>query len=129
MIAVPKITERIRSASRHCLTDGCEGCPYWDRGGEGDDPSCDQIAILEDAIRLTAAIDLLRSEKDEAPTVKPKRGRWVEKNHILVCSECDAVAMQRMYYNLTHNTTSISMVKTTYCPNCGARMEGSETSD
>ena len=62
MISVPKISERIRKASRHCLTDGCEGCPYWDKGGDGEDAACDQIAILEDAIRLTAAIELLEKE-------------------------------------------------------------------
>ena len=63
MISIPKISTRIRKASRHCLTDGCEGCPYWDKGGEGEDPSCDQIAILEDAIRLTAAIELMLKEE------------------------------------------------------------------
>lgn len=72
-------------------------------------------------------IAALQSE-NIAPTVEPKRGKWVEDDHIIVCSECEGVAMQRVYYSLTHSTTDISMVKTPYCPHCGAKMEG-ETDD
>lgn len=65
MISVPKIKQRIRTASRHCLTDGCVGCPYFEEGTAEEDSGCDQIAILEDAIRLTAAVELLAVKERE----------------------------------------------------------------
>lgn len=128
MIAVPKITERIRKASRHCLTDGCEGCPYWDGGMEGDDPSCDQIAILEDAIRLTAAVELLRSEKDADPTVEPKRGRWISENSrtnswTFLCSACGGKAY---FPRMGKRDGSKVRCGYEYCPHCKAIMEGVE---
>jgi predicted amidophosphoribosyltransferase len=48
---------------------------------------------------------------DNMPTIeaKPKHGKWVWKDHYLVCSECGEENDRK-----------------NYCPNCGARMNGEE---
>jgi hypothetical protein len=44
-------------------------------------------------------------------TVKPKRGRWLEKKDFIYCSECG------------DGFDAINKIDYRYCPNCGARME------
>ena len=68
--------------------------------------------------------------RSSALDVEPKRGKWVIDDNILVCSECREPAMQRVFYSLTYHTTDIKMVKTPYCPHCGAlMMEGDGTDE
>lgn len=54
---------------------------------------------------------------DEAPTIEPKRGKWIWDEQILglVCSECKELGVER----------------SNFCPNCGAdmRSKGNETKE
>lgn len=56
-------------------------------------------------------------------------GRWIANSDGLpVCSVCDEIAMQRLYCDTLHETWryDVRLVKTPYCPNCGARMDGED---
>jgi hypothetical protein len=67
---------------------------------------------------------------DYAPTVDAvpvKHGRWVaDSDGLPVCSVCDEVAMQRLHCDTSHRPWmyDVRLVKTPYCPNCGAKMDG-----
>lgn len=53
-------------------------------------------------------------------------GRWIaDRDGLPVCSVCDEVAMQRLYCDVLHETWTydIRLVKTPYCPYCGAKMD------
>ena len=54
-------------------------------------------------------------------------GRWVaDSDGLPVCSVCDEVAMQRLHCDTLHGAWryDVRLVKTPYCPNCGAKMDG-----
>lgn len=59
---------------------------------------------------------------DEAPTIEPKRGAWIEKIvddvKITVCSNCDKEPTFTHYYDSCGNYSLSD-----FCPNCGARMK------
>ncbi len=57
--------------------------------------------------------------------VPVKRGRWeADSDGLPVCSVCDEVAMQRLHCDTLHRAWryDVRLVKTPYCPNCGAKM-------
>ena len=62
---------------------------------------------------------------ESAPTVEPKRGRWVKMTGMMPpeyhghyeCSECG-------WHMKGLRNTWTREEELTYCPNCGARMEG-----
>ncbi len=59
-------------------------------------------------------------------------GRWVaDSDGLPVCSVCDEVAMQRLHCDTLHGTWryDIRLLKTPYCPHCGARMDGERRDD
>ena len=61
---------------------------------------------------------------DAVPVV---HGRWIaDSDGLPVCSVCDEVAMQRLYCDTLHKTWryDVRLVKTPYCPECGAKMDG-----
>ena len=55
---------------------------------------------------------------EEAPTIEPKRGEWVDMGDFEQCSVCKGTHLKEFqsYYGKT------TWVKTPYCPNCGADM-------
>ena len=90
----------------------CDWCDHTDLC-----PSCetrDCIATIEQQVPAV----------DAAPVV---HGRWVaDSDGLPVCSVCDEVAMQRLHCDTLHGAWryDVRLVKTPYCPNCGAKMGG-----
>lgn len=53
------------------------------------------------------------AEIDDAPTIEPKKGKWISKaDQRWHCSLCDGIAPKGYRWN--------------YCPHCGADMRGGE---
>ena len=55
---------------------------------------------------------------DKAPTIEPKRGRWIDREErdggsFVWRYECSACGKK-------------SILETRYCPNCGAKMDGED---
>ena len=64
--------------------------------------------------------NILNNAEVEAEPRKP--GRWItDSDGLLVCSECEAVALQRAW--ISDEFEGIEFVKSPYCPNCGAAMD------
>lgn len=63
-------------------------------------------------------IDEVYKIMDNAPTIEPKRGKWVETSHKdkKRCSVCDRICFIAIYPHFKNSAS--------YCPNCGARMDG-----
>ena len=61
-----------------------------------------------------------------AADVRPmKRGKWeLDNDGLPVCSECGEVALQRLFINLPKLIPDIRMMRSNFCPNCGADMRG-----
>ena len=57
-------------------------------------------------------LELVRTRIEGAPTIEPKRGRWipVDNGHHVRCSECGRCGF----------------ASDNFCPNCGARMKGAD---
>lgn len=61
---------------------------------------------------------------DKQPTIEPERkvGEWIDqKGGGCCCSECGRYALDEVDGNFIHVAA-----KSNYCPNCGAKMDGSE---
>lgn len=79
------------------------------------------------AVERYYILDLLRN----APTVSPDDvrgvGKWEKDSDGLdVCSECGEIALQRVFIKLPDKIVDLQMVRSKFCPNCGARLEVSE---
>jgi hypothetical protein len=61
-----------------------------------------------------------------AADVEPVRhGEWITDNDGLpICSECEEVALQRVFIKLPEKIVDLQMVKSQRCPHCGAKMDG-----
>lgn len=59
---------------------------------------------------------------DEAPTIEPKQGKWIDMGDFEQCSVCKGTHLKEFqsYYGKT------TWIKTPYCPNCGAKMKGAD---
>lgn len=57
--------------------------------------------------------------------VQPVRhGRWIkDSDGLTICSECEEVALQRVFIKLPEKIVDLQMQKSHYCPNCGAKMD------
>jgi len=61
------------------------------------------------------------------PTLSPDEvrgvGKWEKDSDGLdVCSECGEIALQRVFIKLPDKIVDLQMVRSKFCPNCGARM-------
>ncbi len=69
----------------------------------------------ESLLRQVNALKLELKIIKDAPTIEPKRGRWVTHGVAKgseICDQCGFVQLRHRVNN--------------YCPNCGARMEASD---
>ncbi len=70
-------------------------------------------------------------ELEYAPTISPDEvrvvGKWEKDSDGLdVCSECGEIALQRVFIKLPDKIVDLKMIRSKYCPHCGAKMEVSE---
>ena len=58
-----------------------------------------------------------------AADVRPVvHGRWEKDNDGLdICSECESIALQRVFIKLPEKIVDLRMVRSRFCPNCGAK--------
>ena len=55
-----------------------------------------------------------------APVVKAK---WeLDSDKLPICSNCGEIALQRIFVKVPHLIQDVRMVKSNFCPNCGAAM-------
>lgn len=55
------------------------------------------------------------------------RGRWgKDSDGLYICSECEEVALQRVFIKLPKKIVDLQMVQSVFCPNCGADMRGGD---
>jgi len=89
------------------------------------------VALTQSADYIGDALDRLCKVPavDADPVV---HGRWIiDSDGLPVCSVCDEIAMQKMFCDTLHKTWryDVRLVKTPYCPNCGAKMDGERRAD
>ena len=64
-------------------------------------------------------------KQPNADVVEVKKGRWdVDEDNLPICSECGEIALQRVFIKIPHLIQDVRMVRSNYCPNCGADMRG-----
>lgn len=76
--------------------------------------------------RACGVSDMLDDVEDfPAADVEPVRhGRWItDSDGLPICSECEEVALQRVFIKLPEKIVDLQMVKSKRCPNCGAKMD------
>lgn len=93
----------------------CKAC---DRKHPDDKENCPQ--------KFAGCMEFYNVFELKAADVEPVRhGRWITDNDGLpICSECEEVALQRVFIKLPEKIVDLQMVKSKRCPNCGAKMDG-----
>ena len=77
-----------------------------------------ESSIIEMAKALNVSADFLSDEQNS------NSGAWdIDADGLPVCSECGEIALQRVVCKLPEKAFHITMVKSKYCPSCGAKME------
>ena len=53
------------------------------------------------------------------------QGEWItDIDNVPLCKNCGEIALQRVYVRTPQLLEEVSMVKSNFCPNCGADMRG-----
>jgi ribosomal protein L32 len=51
------------------------------------------------------------------------RAKWeLDSDKLPICSNCGEIALQRIFVKVPHLIQDVRMVKSNFCPNCGADM-------
>ena len=52
------------------------------------------------------------------------RAKWsLDRDGLPICSNCGEIALQRVFVKMPHLIQDVRMVRSNFCPNCGAKME------
>ena len=73
--------------------------------------------------------DMITEAEDfPAADVRPVvRGEWIfDSDNLPICSECQEIALQRMFVKIPSLIQDVRMVRSNFCPFCGADMRGKE---
>ena len=55
---------------------------------------------------------------------------WVnDSDNIPICNKCGEVALQRIFVKMPHLIQDVRMVRSNFCPNCGADMRKENNND
>lgn len=106
-----------------CTRRYCEDCGR--RKGMKNGKMKTVYAIGDAPCRACWVDDMMGDIEDfPAADVKPVvRGEWVKDNDgIDICSECASIALQRVHIKLPEKIVDLRMVRSRFCPNCGAEM-------
>ena len=58
----------------------------------------------------------------EAEKARPQ-GEWEnDSDNLPICNKCGEIALQRIFVKMPHLIQDVRMVRSNYCPNCGADM-------
>lgn len=53
------------------------------------------------------------------------QGEWEnDSDNLPICNKCGEIALQRIFVKMPHLIQDVRMVRSNYCPNCGAEMRG-----
>lgn len=53
------------------------------------------------------------------------QGEWEnDSDNLPICNKCGEIALQRIFVKMPHLIQDVRMVRSNYCPNCGADMRG-----
>lgn len=86
------------------------------------------VKYFEEVINAKVADDVLAT----MPTTEEqeKRGKWIiDKDGLPVCSVCGETALQRLRLAIPSMVADIKLVKSPYCPWCGAYLKGDDKRD
>ena len=66
---------------------------------------------------------LCREYHCEVKDLERKKGKWIyDSDGLPICSECEEVALQRMFFQPKTRVWDCKMKLSNFCPNCGADM-------
>lgn len=60
---------------------------------------------------------------EEGKNERPQ-GEWEnDSDNLPICNKCGEIALQRIFVKMPHLIQDVRMVRSNYCPNCGAKMQ------
>lgn len=91
--------------------------------------------VIEVSETLYEACKILVSKGDPRPSEsciadsKPYEpqgaSEWVtDSDGLPICQKCGEIALQRIFVKMPRLIQDVRMVRSNYCPNCGAKMKG-----
>lgn len=85
--------------------------------------------ICDDCIHAGICINTTQGNCEDYLSEKliRQKGEWVlDSDNLPICKECGEVALQRIFIKLPQRIQDVRMVRSNYCPNCGAIMKGKD---
>ena len=59
------------------------------------------------------------------PYEPQEASEWItDSDGLSMCQKCGEFALQRVFVKMPHLIQDVRMVRSTYCPHCGAKMKG-----
>lgn len=112
--------EEIKNSLRNCVNaPDCHGCVVRNSGTA----ACSCLLMLQGADAIEQLQRLCDKYGAEIERLKNERGEWeTDSDNLPVCSKCGEIALQRVFVKVPHLIQDVRMVRSNFCPNCGADM-------